>query len=429
MPLNCHTLPGIPLSAHSYVELPHTTFQCKAIPLNWHALTCSARMFLFISKQWLAVHFFEFPPTPLQYQAIPLIFNELPCSPSTKYYHCAEGLLKAEINLCHPHFMYHMTAKGVKSPLLSHQILHGEGFGKRWSLGWEMYKWREGRLKRVSLRYLTNILGRLITLIWWVKMLRVSGKKKPPFRLLRSSRGHLSFIVSFGVLEFILCPHEFMLHFNIVNYNMFLSNLNTMHWDELPFTCEIYTSQLYLANFDLCTNLECNCISSYSTRRSRNLGLGPVGDPCMKYYEVFWILWMTCQFFELQCTALQYQARTLNFNALQRGHFFEWPHTASNFQARIFLSIAMQSLVLQIHFFDFSHNSLNFQAIPLNLHKLPFIPGQYFEFPCNSGHSLEWLHTAFHAMIIIGITHMALQYQQRCGTTLRGVELGGEIDN
>ncbi|KNZ61058.1 hypothetical protein VP01_1458g1 [Puccinia sorghi] len=116
-------------------------------------------------------------------------------------------------------------------------------------------------------------------------MLRFSEPKKASFYILEVPPGsYLKVLVSsIGVVQFILFPHDIMLHC-IVNYNMCLPSLNRMNWDELfTYYCNltVYFSASFLTRFELCTNLACTYISYYRyiiltiylcTRRSRNLG-------------------------------------------------------------------------------------------------------------------------------------------------------------
>ncbi|KNZ56994.1 putative signal peptide protein [Puccinia sorghi] len=48
----------------------------------------------------------------------------------------------------------------------------------------------------------------------------------------------------FYLLQFILFPHDLILHC-IFNYNMSLTFLNRMNWDELSFTCQILGIPLF----------------------------------------------------------------------------------------------------------------------------------------------------------------------------------------
>ncbi|KNZ53876.1 hypothetical protein VP01_3110g1 [Puccinia sorghi] len=72
-----------------------------------------------------------------------------------------------------------------------------------------------------------------------------------------------SFYCSFGVLKFILCPPEIMVHC-IVNYNLLWESLL---YYKLQDHCNfgVYFSASFLTKFELHTNLACTCISYSGT--------------------------------------------------------------------------------------------------------------------------------------------------------------------
>ncbi|KNZ51761.1 hypothetical protein VP01_381g1 [Puccinia sorghi] len=186
-----------------------------------------------------------------------------------KKWYCQQTNQVQERGSLHTHEPQNTTLRSFWEEVILESMFGHRNYFSNYFIG------NKGRLKWGGLRDLNSIPG------LWVNILSFSDPKKASFYIPDDPSGSRGFYSSFGILQFILCPHDIMLHC-IVNYTMCLSSLNRMNFDKLPSTCQsvgipfilrlqdycnltVYFSASFLTRFELCENLECTCISYSNT--------------------------------------------------------------------------------------------------------------------------------------------------------------------